>query len=137
MHIFFKSSLWCKRKKHIFFYINCNSYIFISIIKKNHTVRLKPSNWDKDDLYNYNYYTYIKKYYWQCKNCERQCKNMKCHPLICKYTQVFLNKIWKLLTEVFHKTKIAFAASDELFLHCYIYTHLISLHLHFVSETVT
>lgn len=61
---------------------------------------------------------------------------MKCHPLICKYTQVFLTKIQKILTEVFHENKIAFAASDELFLHCYIYTHLISLHLHFVSKTV-
>lgn len=52
-----------QKKKTYFFYINCNSYIFILIIKKNYTVRLKPSNLDKDDLYNYNYYTYIKKYY--------------------------------------------------------------------------
>lgn len=51
-----------QEKKHIFF-LSIVSYIFILIIKKNHTVRLKPSNLDKDDLYNYNYYTYIKKYY--------------------------------------------------------------------------
>lgn len=88
-HIFFKSSLWCKRKTYIFF-INCNSYIvIIIIIKKNCTMTLKPSNWNTDDLYNY--YTYIKKYY--CKNLKGQCKNMKCHSFTCKYIHIVLNKI--------------------------------------------
>lgn len=48
-----------QEKKHIFFFINCNSYIFILIIKKNHTVRLKPSNLDKDDLYTITITTHI------------------------------------------------------------------------------
>lgn len=87
MNIFLKSSLWWKRKTYIFQSI-VNSYIFIIIIKKNCTITLKPSNWDKDDLYNY--YTYIKKYMYYCKNCKRQCKNMKCHPLRCKYLHIVL-----------------------------------------------